>query len=314
MASERQIELAFNKGVASIVDAARVTALRDALRRGDLEAVLAAVDIEDAAFDEMRGLLVQTYAESGQSEISGMKFRQPIRWNSANPRVEDYARNIVGQRITYITEDMRAAVRYQVADGYAFGRSIDRMALDIVGRVGKNGRRQGGIVGLNFQQSQWIANMRQVLLSDDPSKALRYGLRDKRFDAALKSGKKLTAAQVDNMTRQYSNKLLLSRGRMIARTERGSSINLGRQEAWRQAADKVGFDVNRIKKTWVHTNRAMKDRPSHIAMNGETVTGLDTPFIVDGWSMVTPHDTSAPADQTINCMCEVKYSIGGRNG
>lgn len=305
MASEAQIAKAFNNGVRSITDAIKVTRLREAIDARDYNAVLDIVDIDDAAFDEMRGLVMQTYAESGTTTLQEQRFPVPVRWNSANPRVEAFARNQIGGDITEITNSMRQAVRETVADGYVFGRSSRRTALDIAGRVDATGNRRGGIVGLNAQQAQWVANMRRAL-EEGPSAALRYGLRDKRFDALLRRSETLTAEQIDRITRQYSNKLLLARGRAIALTERGLAVNGGKVEAWRQAADRVGFDVSRIQKEWRHTGRAVMDRPGHMMANGQKVTGLDTPFIVNGIAMQYPHDPNAPASEVVSCRCEVR--------
>lgn len=308
MTTERQIEHAFLRGTRSITDQVVLSRLKDALASGDYNAILNALDIEPAAFDELRGLLVAQYAESGAAEAGAMKFRQPVRWNSASPAVEAYARNEVGTRIQYITNDMVDAVRATVADGYAYGRSVNRMALDLVGRVGANGRRQGGIVGLNLQQSEWVANFRRALQTD-PASALRFGLRDKRFDKTLTSGKPLTADQVDRMTRQYTNKLLMARGKMIARTERGKAINQGRMEAWRQAANKFGFPLSEIRKEWIYTARSREPRPYHRALGGVVVQGLETPFSVGGVLMQCPHDVGAPAEEVINCMCECRFFV-----
>lgn len=311
MTTERQIERAFLRGARSITDQVVLSRLKDALASGDYEAILNAVDIEPAAFDEFRVLLTRTYAEAGQTELGRSSFSVPVRWNSGNPRVEDYARNVVGQHIDYITDDMREAVRHTVADGYAFGRSVDRMALDIVGRM-DGGRRKGGIIGLNFQQSEWIANMRRTL-RDNPKAALRYGLRDKRFDRLLRKGEPLTTTQIDNISRQYANKLLLSRGRMIARTERGAAINAGRMEAWQQAIDKTGLDPSRIVKEWRHSSRMMYPRDAHVALHGDQVRGLYTPFTVNGFICQYPHDPSLPASEVVNCGCQVVYKVA-RNG
>lgn len=312
MPTERQIQLAFERGVRNITDAARIGELRDALRAGDYAAILSAIDIEPAAFDEMRGLLVEQMALTGSTEVGLMRFRPAVRWNSANPRVESYARNDVGTRIQYITNDMVDSVRWTVGDGYAFGRSIDRIALDLVGRM-EGGMRRGGVVGLNLQQSQWIANMRRALRDDPASVVTRFGLRDGRFDNLLLSDRPLTEDQIDNVTRQYANKLLLSRGKMIARTERGLAINAGRFEAWRQAIDKLGLSESAVYKQWVYTNRSREARPSHVMTNGQRVSGLNTPFDVGGVLMQYPHDPSAPARECINCMCEVKIGLR-RNG
>ena len=323
MPTERQIQLAFERGVSSITDDVLVGALRDALAAGDVQAVLDVIDIEDAAFDEFRAMLVTQFAESGAAEINGMKFKQPVRWNSANPRVEEYARNQVGDKITRMTSDMKVAVRNTVADGYAFGRSVNRMALDLVGRIGPSGKRQGGIVGLSSQQAGWVDGMRLALSGEGGAKfwigadgKLKSTLtrRDRRFDAAilksLKTGIPLTKDQIDNMTRAYANRLLLSRGKTIAKTERGQAVNAGRVEAWKQAADKLGLPYTRIRKQWVYTDRSRIDRPDHRAADKTQVQGLDTPFIVGGVPYLYPHDPSLAAENTINCSCECKIWLG----
>lgn len=307
MTTERQIEQAFLRGARGISDAVRLSQLKDALSSGDYGAILNAVDIEPAAFDELRVLLTRTYAESGQLELNRNRFDVPVRWNSANPRVEDYARNVIGQHITLITDDMRLAVRDTVADGYAFGRSVDRMALDIVGRM-DGGHRRGGVVGLNQQQAQWLANMRRAL-ETDPKAALRYGLRDRRFDSLLRRSDTLTAEQVDRISQYYANKLLLSRGKMIARTERGAAINAGRQEAWQQAIDKTGLDPSRIVKEWRHSSRMMYPRDAHVAASGDIVRGLNGTFTINGYTCQYPHDPSLPASEVINCGCQVRYRV-----
>lgn len=314
MPTESAIQKAFLNGAALVANQARITALREAIRRGDYSDALDAVNIDEPAFDELRVLLVQTYAEGAISEINGMAYRDRPRWNSASPRAEEYARNVIGQHITRITTDSQDAVRQVMGDGLAFGRSVDRIALDIVGRVGPNGRT-GGIVGLNQQQAQWVSNMRHWL-ETDPSRALQYSKRDRRFDAviqrAIASGKPLTKDQIDRITGHYSDNMLRVRGLTIARTERGSALNSGRQEAWRQAADRAGLDYMAIWKEWRHSNRQMEPRLSHIFANGDRVQGLDTPFNIGGFTCLHPHDPSLPAGEVINCGCTVRYGINRR--
>lgn len=316
MATEDQISKAFRSGVSLITDQANVSAINDAIRRGDYQAVMDAVDITDSAWDELRNLLVQTYAEGGVSEISGMAYRDRPRWNSATPETERYARDVIGQHISRIAEDSRQAVRNTVADGLAFGRSVNRIALDIVGRR-EGTRRVGGVVGLNQQQAQWVSNMRQWLATD-PAMALGYSRRDRRFDAviraAIASGRQLTAAQIDRITAAYSDRLLLLRGQTIARTERQSATNAGRQEAWRQAAERLGLPLDAVKKTWLHSTRKMEPRPFHLEAGRTklTVQGLNTPFDIGGYSCLYPHDPTLPASEVVNCSCSVKYSINRR--
>lgn len=302
MTTETRIDNAFRASIRSVTDEVQIGLLRDALARGDVEAALEAIDLEPAAFEPLRNILVQTYADAGADASASLRG---VRWNSASPRAEQYARNVVGTRITGITDDAVVAVRNSIADGYAFGRTPNRMALDLVGSIGANGRREGGIVGLSAQQEQWVRNMRRAL-ETDPREALRFTRRDRRFDSLLRRSERLTQDQIDNIIRSYSNRLLLSRGRTIAVTERGAAINQGRVDAYKNAADKYGLPYSAIRKQWLHTGRAAFDRPTHEDANKDIVQGADTPFIVGGIAMQHPHDPFAPASETVNCRCEVK--------
>jgi len=320
MATEGALLTAFKKGAGLIKDQVQISRLRAAIESRDIQSVLNEIDISESAWDDLRVQLVQTYAEGGVSEVDGMAYRDRPRWNSATSQSERYAREVIGAHITRITEDSRSAVRMIVGDGLAFGRSVDRIAVDIIGR--RDGTtRTGGVVGLNQQQAQWVLNMRGWL-TDNPSQALEYSRRDKRFDAVIRAavndGKPLTQAQIDRITAAYAAKLLLSRGRTIARTERQAAINAGRQEAWRQAAERLGLPLQAVRKTWVHSTRKMEPRPFHLNAGREkqTVQGLNSPFFIGGFTPLYPHDPNLPASEVVNCSCSVKYSINRnwRNG
>lgn len=306
MTTETRIANAFSASIRSVTDEVTIGLLRDALARGDVQGALEVIDLEPAAFEPLRNILVQTYADAGAQATEGLRG---VRWNSASPRAEDYARNRVGGMIQGVTDDSLQAIRNHIADGYAFGRTPNRMALDLVGRIGPSGRREGGVVGLNAQQEAWVRNMRTAL-ENDPASALRFTRRDRRFDSLLRRSERLTPEQIDNVLTAYSNRLLLSRGRTIAVTERGAAINQGRVDAYKNAADKYGLPYSAIVKTWVHTGRAVFDRPTHQQANGQTVQGADTPFVIGGIAMQHPHDPFAPPGETVNCRCEVKLRLG----
>lgn len=313
--TDNQIQAAFNRAVRDITQAARFNPLRDAIARGDYQAAINAVDVDEAAFDDMRGLLLRAYAEAGVNEITGRRWDVPVRYNSASPYAERHAREVVGQHITLIAEDSRDAIRHTMGDGIAFGRSNNRIALDIVGRVGADGRRHGGVVGLNRGQAEWVANARRYLEEGDTAAYLRMTRRDRRFDAMVMRGD-LTAAQIDRIVGRYSDRLLQTRGLTIARTERGSAVNIGKMDAWRQAADRVGIPHSALVKTWRH-GVASEPRMWHLEANGDSVVGLDTPFTLgNGAALQCPHDPFASASEVVNCTCRLDISLpkGWRNG
>lgn len=314
MVSERQLSQSFEKAIRSIRDNVAYGALRDAIARGDYDGALRSVDVDDAAFDPLRGLILQAYAEGGVNATTGVKWPVAVRWNSATPQAESFARYKVGGDITKITDDTRAAVRWIIGDGIAFGRSPNRIALDIAGRVQSNGSRSGGIVGLNEQQTKWVADMRVKLggVPDWPSIKANTR-RDHRFDAmierAYRNGATLTSAQIDRISGRYSDRLLYSRGLAIARTERGAAINMGTIEGYRQAAAKVGIPEDALIKEWRHNGMHKNERVTHVAADKTRVVGLNTPFDIGGFECQFPHDQSLPASEVINCDCTVRVIV-----
>lgn len=58
--------------------------------------------------------------------------------------------------------------------------------------------------------------------------------------------------------------------------------------------------------TWKARNDD-KTRPDHRAADGQTVP-IGALFTVGGWAMRYPHDPLAPAEETANCRCKVRYS------
>lgn len=320
---EPAIRRAFERAVKDIRDGAKLTALRDALRRGDIEGAVSAVEIDNAAFSELRGAILNAYAQTGTAQINGVNWIYPdgtravVRWNMASPRAEAYARQLGTGLITNITSDMENAVRDTIADGYAFGRGFDRIARDIVGRVGPSGQRSGGIVGLSRTQAKWLMSMRSKLASGDYRGALDMKLlKDKRLRATLEKAiaenKTLSAAQIAKIERNYERNALMNRGITIARTEVQKAIEEGKYEAWKQGLEKTGVPERFVMREWRHTGRAVRDRPWHQIMHGTQVRGLQVPFILpSGAALLHPHDSSygAGADEIINCTCQAKYSI-----
>lgn len=304
MPTEAQIQSAFRSGVRGIIDDASFARLRDAISRGDYATAVDVLNIDATAFEGLRAALVQTFAEGGVSEVDGMRFRPAVRWNGASPQAEEYART-ARRHMDDLASDMRAAVSWQIGDSIALGRSANRTALDIVGRIGASGRREGGIVGLNDQRTQWVASLRQALLDGRP---VDRALLTANERSMIERGN-LTEAQIDRITQSYANRQLLSRGKAIARTERGLAINQGAAEAWRQAADKLNLPYSAIRKKWKHNGAHLHERYHHIALAREPAIPLTQPFSVAGHDAQYPHDPNLPAGEVVNCSCTVRYSI-----
>ena len=50
-----------------------------------------------------------------------------------------------------------------------------------------------------------------------------------------------------------------------------------------------------------------KERKSHHDMDGYPSIALNEKFIVGGYQMMYPGDSSAPASEIVNCRCGVRY-------
>ena len=110
--------------------------------------------------------------------------------------------------------------------------------------------------------------------------------------------------------RQYQNALLKQRADTVARTETGMSVMSARYQSWLQIAESQGLDASAIKKTWVHgAGRKGDYRPAHLALNGKSVQGLHTPFMVEGTPMQHALDKRGGARQVINCRCSCNFSL-----
>lgn len=320
---EPAIRRAFENAIKDIRDGAKLSVLRDALRRGDIEAAVNAVQIDNAAFGELRGAILNAYGNAGIATVNSQTWIYPdgtraiVRWNMASPRAEEYARQIGTGLITNITTEMADNVRNVIADGYAFNRKFEEIARDIVGRVGPSGNRSGGIVGLTSQQSRWLMSLRRKLEQGDYRGALDMKLlKDKRLRAVLEKAiaekKTLSAAQIAKIAQNYERNALMLRGMTIARTEVQKAIEEAKYEAWKQGLERTGVPERFVIREWRHTGRAKFDRPWHEAMHGRTVRGLQVPFVLStGAAMMHPHDTSMGAGpgEVINCMCQARYRL-----
>lgn len=320
---ESQTRKAFLAAIDDIRSRVVLRRVRDALVAGDVSAVVTALNLEAAAYAPLHQAVTTAYTQGGQWQVDSVVWRDPttlsnvaVRWDMTNPRVRQWLENYSSTRITGdLIDDQVLAVQRVISSGYNLGRGPNDIALDIVGRIGANGRRAGGVLGLSEQMAGWSTNMREYLTTD-PARALRMSKRDRRFDAtiirAIEIGKPLTKNQIDRIVGRYEDRLLKLRGDTIGRTETAQAVNASRTEAMRQGMDKAGVTDDMVTKTWYHGGIAPsgKERFEHIMLHKESVRGLNTPFMVGGYQpMQYPLDPAAPADQVVNCRCSYMVNV-----
>lgn len=314
------IRKAFLEAIETIRSDTVIEDIINRLENGDIAGAVNAIPVDTVAFNPIAEAIKQTFNAGGIAAISVLpRLKSPsghkvvVRFDARNPRAEQWLSQHSSNLITEIVRDQKQAVRKALTTGMTYGRNPRSVALDIVGRVEKiTGRRTGGILGLTSNQSSFVENARQELISGQIEGYRAYlgrKLRDKRFDRtvlkAIDRGEPLTTSTVTKMINRYEARLLKLRGDTIARTEALESLNASQQEAMEQTLEKTIYTDQDIEREWRATldNRV---RDSHAAMNRQKVKGLQTPFVTpDGYKMRYPHDRSlgAPASETINCRC-----------
>jgi hypothetical protein len=233
-------------------------------------------------------------------------FRMVVQFDVRNPVAENYLREQSSRYVVELVEDQVKMVREHLVAGMAAGNNPRTVALDLVGRVGPSGAREGGVIGLTSNQAEWVRAYAAELASDNPTDALRRALRDRRFDAAVrraaKTGEPIPADLRAKMVMSYKNRALKLRADSIARTEAMGALHAAQNEAMRQAIESGAIKEEAVTYIW----RATKDdrtRDSHITMDGQEVAEGEYFVTGDGNRLRYPGDPEGPPEEIINCRC-----------
>lgn len=311
------IRNAFFAALSDITDDVVLNNVIDAINTGDVNAAFEALGFNRAAMRPLEVAIEQAFETGGiltanyVPRFGGVKFRFDVR----NSRAEAWLRDHSSSLVTSITDDVRGAIRDVLQIGLQGGRNPRNVALDIVGRIGQDGRRSGGLIGLTNQQANWVANARNEL--SDPLTASHWFTRirrDKRFDSlvqrSIDKGMPLDADTINRLVSKYSDSLLQLRGETIARTEALQSLNQAQHLAFQQAIDQGAINQSNVKRYWDSSGDA-RVRASHSAMEGQEVSANEPFTTPDGYKLMFPGDSSlgAPGGEIINCRCVVRTRI-----
>jgi hypothetical protein len=319
------IQAAFMASIADIKSQITLKLLVQRLERGDIAGALDALNLERSAFSRVENAIAQAYNAGGSAMTGNMPTlrdqsgaRIVVRFDARNQHAEEWLRTHSSQLVSRIIEDQRTAIQGMLHAGLSQGQNLTKTALDIVGRVNRaSGRRDGGLIGLTGQQSDFVASARSELSSGDPAMLRNYlgrTRRDKRFDRAVMkaiNGGKLDTSTIDQIIGRYSDRLLQLRGEMLARTETLTAVHAAKHEGFRQGLDKTNYPPEAVTRVWRSAGDS-KVRHTHAGMNGQVVQGLETPFVSPSGAMLRyPGDTGmgAGADEVIGCRCDDDYRI-----
>lgn len=333
------VRKAFLAAIENIRTTAKLREIEEHLKAGDVDAVLRALNLQPEYFAGVRDAIDEAFGKGGQLQVSLATSLSAIPFNRRHWAAEEWAQTNGSRFIVEITESTREGVREAVVAGLQQGTGPGPLARQIVGTLNASTRkREGGILGLTGQQLSYVDEMRAALSSDgglpvgvsrldengepikkfwlkrDGTLGSVFGARDRRFDRtikkALKTGKPLAKADIDQIIQRYSDGLLSYRGGIVARTEAHQALNAGRIEAMRQTAENADIPLNRIEMKWQAT-KDLRTRDTHRSMGGQTVQFGGTFVSPRGAVMGFPGDTSrgAPASEVVACRCTITFEI-----
>lgn len=310
---EPVLQRAFLEGIFRLRSAAQVERIARELEAGNLDNALRAVNLNPTAFRALDTRTREAFISGGDTTLAAFPemldaegFRFAVRFNISNPEAERWLADRSSRRVVEILADQRNMIRDFLSYGLSQGDNPRTSALDLVGRIGASGRREGGVIGLTNSQMQWVRNYKAELQSDNPLQALERGLRDRRFDGivrrAAERGERIAAGKITSMVTAYMNRALRFRAEAIARTETMAALHESQQQAIEQTVQDGLLTYEQVRFRW-RTAGDARVRDSHDAMEGQTV-GLGEYFVSGlGNRLEYPGDPSAPPEDIINCRC-----------
>ena len=321
-AQERKMLETFNAIVGDIKNQSVLSEITRALEVGDVDAVIRLLGLDEETWEPMSEAIRESYRTggiTGANQIGTIPTNigtLAMRFNMRNQRAEKWIQDASSKLITEVVEDQRQAVKDELQAGLERGDNPRTTALNIVGRIDPaTKKREGGIVGLTSQQSNWMRNARAELESLDSSYFERK-LRDKRLDKkirrAIENGEPLDQKTIDAAIVRMQHRALKYRGDVISRTESINALRAGQYESIAQAVERGELMLDEVKKTW-DASADGRTRPWHTNAEMQYKDGIpfSQPFNVGGELMNYPSDTTlgATGKNVIQCRCRLIAEI-----
>lgn len=284
----RRLEKPLREALRNAAMAARPAELRavlSALAAGDVEGAVTAMWSDPpvrAAWETVRNVYAhQTLvAANGSVRAINATLRFNLTTPTASPTLIAAVRRWEDSAFTHIRGEVRAGLRSMVA------RELDKGTGPLeAARAIKTRLRRGGLTEYDHGL---VESFRQQL-QEDPARALRRTLRDKRGDARLRSGKPLTAAEVDARVAAYERKLSAWRAQTFARTAAMQAANDGQDVAWRAMIDSGEVEYDEVRRYWiVGDDERMCEVCSAVPSLNPSGVRLDEPFITPNGLYMNP--------------------------
>lgn len=296
---ERALYLRFQRRAAAqspdmakaLLDAYRQ--IRDTLSPAEIERLIASGQldriIDDATLDraviKVRERIVESVQQGFKATVrdlpkAGLVQGTPaISFDVLSPKVIEGVRALDSRVMNTIKDEIKETVRAHVENGLRDGKG----PREIV-------RGLRSTIGLSPTQAQYVANYRRALESGDVSKALGYGLRDRRFDGTVRGGGGMvrlyraevpfTAKQAAEWKAHYMSdptigrEMVASRGRWFADSReqvqlyadrpgaRVYAVDVPRSVAMRARSVDESWTEYRLPRKYADAKRLLEDMPN----------------------------------------------------
>lgn len=312
------VEKAFRAALEDMKSTVQRDIVDAALRAGDIEGVIRALNIQPEFFDALDRSVEEAYRAGGVYQAAYLS-RSPgsvggplvFRFSGRHTRAEAWASQNSANLVREITRSVETSVRQFVVDSLERELGSRFVTQSLLGN-----KNSGGVLGLTRSQSNFVTNAVDEL--SDPRTMGQYldrNLRDRRFDSTVKKAirdkKPLTRTQISQISNRYQERLLARRAKTIAITETSKAMNAGRMESAQQLIDSGRVPPEAVTRVWDATPGG-RTRDSHAEMEGQRQP-WGQPFVspVSGDRLMHPHDTSLGAGpgETINCRCTQRLDI-----
>jgi hypothetical protein len=269
------------------------------------------------------------YLEAGASVAVLLPIRLRGQFGfGGNPRSVAAVQQITSEMTEYLSQSTTEAVREAIIRAVDTGVPPAETARDLVGLMDRRtGIRSGGIMNLDAQRAEQAQKVKDML--GDKDKIRRYFIKDsktgkmkprykstdrtfdKRIREAIKAGRALPKSDIDAISNRHISRLLLDRGKQIARDNTLTALRSGRHNGFIELVESGGVLDEQIERSWLNAGDA-RVRDDHQVMNGQKRRGMNTPYTFpDGSQGMYPGDRSlgAPIEQTTHCRCAEIFRI-----
>jgi hypothetical protein len=316
---EPVLRRAFMESVYNVRDTAQLDQITRMLENGDVPGAIRAVGLDPTQFRPFDKSIADAFEAGGNFTSKAMPlvsdtagFKTVFQFSVRNFAAENWLRTHSSSLVQNVIDDQREMIRGFLSDGLAKGVNPRTSALDLVGRISAvTGKREGGTIGLTASQEEWVRAYAGDLASDSPLTALTRGLRDKRFDGAVRKaaakGEPVPAELRGKMVTAYRNRALRYRAETIARTETIAALHTAQDQALDQAVGTGAIRQAQITMTWRSAHDA-RVRDAHRELDGETIRRGGV-FQSELGPIRYPGDPHADIANTANCRCFLEPSV-----